>query len=131
MKDNTADANVTLGKKHDEGKSQYFPCPICFGMLEVRHDKNSKPYLICNDCGVQLFIRGKEGIKQFKNLISDYYYKVKSQKLIELIDYYERLKEKLSEIEANKPFFGEDKDLNIQAKAIKKQLNNLKKQLNN
>ena len=128
MKDNTADANVTLGDQHDEEKNQYFPCPICFGMLEVRHDKNSKPYCICNDCGVQLFIRGKKGIKKLKNLIPNYKDKVKSQKLIQLIDYYNRLKEKLAEIEANKPFFGENDDLNIQEKAIKKYLNNLKKQ---
>ena len=120
MQDKTVDANVTLGDQHDEGRNQYFPCPICFGILEVRHDKNSKPYCICNDCGVQLFIRGKEGIKKFKNLISDYNYKVKSQILIELIDYYERLKEKLCEIEANKPIFGENQDLNLQEKAIKK-----------
>ena len=86
-------------------------------------------HCICNDCGMQLFIRGKNGIKKFKNLISDYNYKFKSEKLIELIDYYNRLNGKLCEIEANKPFFGEDEDLNLQEKAIKKQLNNLRKKL--
>ena len=124
---NKENDNVTLGVS-SEDSTEYFPCPICFEMLEVRYSKRSKPYLTCNDCGVQLFVRGKEGIKKFKNLISDYNYKVKSQKLIQLIDYYNRLKEELAEIEANKPFFGEDKDLNIQEKVIKKQLNSLKKQ---
>jgi len=59
-------------------------------MLEVRHDKNSKPYCVCNDCAVQLFIRGKNGIKKFKNLMPNYNCKFKSHKLIELIEYFEK-----------------------------------------
>ena len=124
------DVNVTLGVR-SEDSIEYFPCPVCFEMLDVRHDKNSKPYCVCNACGVQLFIRGKNGIKKLKNLISDYIYKVKSQKLIELIDYYDRLKEQLTKVVAKKPFFGEDKDLNIQEKVIRKQLKSLNKHLNN
>ena len=121
------DVNVTLGVR-GEDSTEYFPCPVCFETLEVRYTKNSKPYCVCNDCGVQMFVRYKKGIQKFKNLISDCNYKVKSQKLIELIDYYDRLNEQLAEVVANKPFFGEDKDLNIQEKVIKKQLNSLKKQ---
>ena len=125
---NENDVNVTLGVS-SEDDIQHFPCPICFEMLEVKYTIKSKPCLTCNDCGVQLFIRGKKGIKIFKNLIPNYNYKFKSQKLIELIEYYEKLNEKLSEIEAKKPIFGENEDLNLQEKAIKKQLNNLRKKL--
>jgi len=50
--------------------------------------------------------------KKFKNLIPNYNYKFKSQKLIEFkIEYYEKLNEKLREIEAKKPIFGENEDL--------------------
>ena len=46
--------------------------------------------------------------KKFKNLIPNYNYKFKSQKLIEFkIEYYEKLRE----IEAKKPIFGENEDL--------------------
>ena len=127
---NQNDINVTLGISSGDD-IQYFPCPICFEMLDLRYDKNSHPYFICDDCGVQLFIRGKKGIKKLKNLIPNYKNKVKSQKLIEIIDYIEELNAKLSEIEAKKPFFGEDKDLNIQEKVIEKQLKSLQKALNN
>ena len=72
---NQNDANVTLGGS-SEDDIQYFPCPTCFEMREIKYTIKTKPYLTCNDCGVQLFIRGKEGIKKFKNLISDYNYKV-------------------------------------------------------
>ncbi len=127
---NQNDANVTLGIS-SEDDIQYFPCPICFEMLEVKYTTKSKPYLTCNDCFVQLFVRGKEGIKKFKNLISDYNYNVKSQKLIELIDYYDRLEEQLAKVVAKKPFFREDKDLNNQEKVIEKYLETLQKKINN
>jgi len=124
------DINVTLGGDNEDS-IEYFPCPTCFEMLDLRYDKKSHPYFICDDCGMQLFIRGKKGIKKLKNLIPNYKNKVKSHKLIEIIDYIEELNAKLSEIEAKKPFFGEDKNLNIQEKVINKQLKSLQKALNN
>ncbi len=123
------DVNVTL-EVNSEDSTEYFPCPVCQEIREVEYTKKSKPYLKCNNCFVQLFVRGKEGIKKFKHLILNYKYKVKSQKLIELIDYYDRLNEQLAKVVANKPFFGEDNDLNIQEKVIKKQLKSLKLILN-
>lgn len=65
------DVNVTLGVS-SEDDIQHFPCPVCFEMLEVKYTFKSKPYLTCNDCGVQLFVRGKEGIKKLKNSIPNY-----------------------------------------------------------
>jgi len=46
-----------------------FPCPICTQPLEVRLTKKNKPYVTCDPCGVQLFIRGPGGIEEFKRLI--------------------------------------------------------------
>jgi transcription elongation factor Elf1 len=46
-----------------------FPCPVCTRPLEVRLTKKSKPYVTCDPCGVQLFIRGPEGIGEFRKLI--------------------------------------------------------------
>ncbi|MFC1979134.1 hypothetical protein ACFLVP_04010 [Chloroflexota bacterium] len=33
------------------------PCWLCGMPVEVRHSKKDKPFLICNNCGVQIFIR--------------------------------------------------------------------------
>ena len=115
MKGNSVDANVTLGDRH-------FPCPICQEMREIRYDKNSKPYCTCNDCGVQLFIRGKIGIRKLENLISNIEYKLQSKELINLIDYYKKLSEKLKEIRKRKPILGGNDDLDAQDKAVEKQL---------
>jgi hypothetical protein len=44
----------------------FFPCPVCSGLRPVRQTKTAKPYLRCDPCGVQLFVRGDEGIKRFR-----------------------------------------------------------------
>jgi hypothetical protein len=46
-----------------------FPCPLCEEGLDVRESKKGKPYVICNPCGVQLFVRGEKGIRRFEQLL--------------------------------------------------------------
>lgn|ERR1700730_12166004 len=48
-----------------------FPCPVCNEGLQVRESKKRKPYVICNGCGVQLFVRTEPGIRKFERLVSD------------------------------------------------------------
>ncbi len=45
------------------------PCLLCGKQLDLRTDKNHKPYVICNPCGVQLFVRRPQGIENLKELI--------------------------------------------------------------
>ena len=51
-----------------DGK-QMFPCPVCTQAREIRLTKKDKPYLVCDPCGVQLFVRGPAGIQEFKRLL--------------------------------------------------------------
>ncbi len=46
-----------------------FPCPVCVRALDVRLTKKNKPYVTCDPCGVQMFIRGPEGIEGLQRLI--------------------------------------------------------------
>ena len=46
-----------------------FPCPVCTDPREVRQTKKGKPYLVCDPCGIQVFIRGPAGIEAFERLI--------------------------------------------------------------
>jgi DNA-directed RNA polymerase subunit RPC12/RpoP len=46
-----------------------FPCPICAGVREVRLTKKNKPYITCDPCGIQVFVRGPAGIIEFNRLI--------------------------------------------------------------
>jgi len=42
----------------------FLPCLLCGCKLEKRTSKkNGKPYFVCDPCGIQLFIRKKQGIE--------------------------------------------------------------------
>jgi hypothetical protein len=56
-----------LGRRRLASK---IPCFLCVQELEQRTDKNRKPYFICDPCGVQIFIRGRQGIKNLSQLIA-------------------------------------------------------------
>src|SRR6267143_639906 len=45
------------------------PCVFCGKNLEQRIDKNGKPYFICDPCGLQMFIRRKQGIDNLRRLV--------------------------------------------------------------
>ena len=46
-----------------------FPCCICEAPLDVRETKNGKPYVICDPCGMQMFVRNRDGIGKFETLV--------------------------------------------------------------
>lgn len=46
-----------------------FPCPVCATPQAVRITKKDKPYITCNSCGVQVFVRGRLGIDEFNRLV--------------------------------------------------------------
>jgi hypothetical protein len=50
---------------------RHFPCPVCGEIRHVRTTRRGKPYLHCDPCGVQLFIRGQAGIERFEKLLAD------------------------------------------------------------
>ena len=51
-----------------DGK-RMFPCPVCAAPCEVKLTKKGKPYLVCDPCGVQVFVRGPAGIVAFDRLV--------------------------------------------------------------
>lgn len=63
-----------------------FPCPICTRALDVRLTKKNKPYVTCDPCGVQMFVRGPGGIDDFNRLIQ----RGKDAGLLERLDEMER-----------------------------------------
>jgi DNA-directed RNA polymerase subunit RPC12/RpoP len=46
-----------------------FPCPVCACARPVRQTKKAKPYVVCDPCGIQLFVRGPDGIAAFNRFI--------------------------------------------------------------
>lgn len=52
------------------GKRQ-FPCPVCTSLLDVRESKKSKPYVVCDYCGIQMFVRNPAGIRAFNQQVEN------------------------------------------------------------
>ena len=48
-----------------------FPCPVCRLPLDVRQSKKAKPYVVCEQCGIQLFVRNPAGIRAFDRLVAE------------------------------------------------------------
>jgi chaperonin cofactor prefoldin len=47
----------------------FLPCILCGNKLRKRSDKHEKPYFVCDPCGIQFFVRGKQGIERLDNLL--------------------------------------------------------------
>jgi DNA-directed RNA polymerase subunit RPC12/RpoP len=47
------------------------PCFLCHKQLDLRISKTEKPYFVCEDCGMQIFVRGKRGIQRLQKLLGD------------------------------------------------------------
>ena len=48
-----------------------FPCPVCRLPLDVRQSKKGKPYVVCEQCGIQMFVRNPAGIRAFNRLVAE------------------------------------------------------------
>jgi hypothetical protein len=48
---------------------QSLPCFLCGRKLEKRVSKSDKPYFVCDSCGIQLFVRRKDGIERLGALL--------------------------------------------------------------
>jgi len=49
--------------------AKFIWCFLCSQELMQRKDKHGKPYFVCDPCGVQMFIRGRQGIKNLGQLL--------------------------------------------------------------
>lgn len=46
------------------------PCLLCGKELDQRSDKHGHPYFVCDPCGLQMFVRRKQGIENLQHLIN-------------------------------------------------------------
>lgn len=110
-------------------KNDYFSCPICQKMLPLKRDRNKKSYCICNDCGVQLFIRGKKGNRRLGVLLGNTKVTGDSKTGRYASYYLEFLEGKLESIRQNKLAFGKDADPKHQQETIENQIHKLHKSI--
>lgn len=46
-------------------KVDKIPCPGCGAPTPVKTGKSGKPYIRCDDCGIDVFVRGAKGVRKF------------------------------------------------------------------
>jgi hypothetical protein len=120
----TDNVNVTLGRDGNgnpfEGKK--FPCCVCSAGLEIRLSKRGKPYCTCIPCGIQIFFRGKTGIRRLTEIL-------RSEKLafgnsldtipaIILFNQIEQMRSQKKELEAKQGLIVQDPDLTNAIRAV-------------
>jgi len=47
----------------------FLPCFLCGRKLEKRTSKSEKPYFVCDPCGIQFFVRRKDGMERLDTLM--------------------------------------------------------------
>jgi DNA-directed RNA polymerase subunit RPC12/RpoP len=73
-KQRSGNVNVTLGQIPESLKvlqDKELPCILCGEGLPILFTKRNKPYCVCNNCGIQVFFRGKPGIVRLRNMAID------------------------------------------------------------
>jgi hypothetical protein len=110
-----------------------FPCPICGMGLQIRSSQRQKPYCICDLCGVQVFIRGKKGIKRLRELLEDEtIIPAKDSGAGTALSLYNRLRQlktQKRELEGKQGFIFRDPDLDNAISAVEKEIDRIKAEL--
>ncbi|MBI4480956.1 MAG: hypothetical protein HY651_13130 [Acidobacteria bacterium] len=57
------------GNQARELQGKPFQCPLCGTELPIEITQKQKPYCVCNTCGIQIFFRGKLGIKRLQIML--------------------------------------------------------------
>jgi len=116
---------------------QFFPCFLCGNKLEKRSDKHSKPYFVCDGCGIQLFVRKKHGIELLDKLLSSAEknaipFKEAAHRVFEvqaLLSEIDGTKAQIKKVEEEIGFLFPDEEKMRARDALKIRLNNLVSQL--
>src|SRR6266446_7010198 len=115
----------------------FLPCFLGGEKLERRTDKNGKPYFVCNNCGIQLFVRKPHGIELLDKLLrnvakneipfkqcADEIYKIQA-----LLTEINGIKQQIDRLESQKGLFFPDQDKVRACNLLKTKLANLFRKL--
>lgn len=110
-----------------------FPCPVCGMGLQIRISRREKPYCICNLCGIQIFFRGKAGIRRPKELLEEEkMISARDSSASESVSLYnrlEQLKTQRKELENKQGFIFRNPDLDNAISAVEKEIDRIKNEL--
>ena len=122
-------------------ENEELPCFLCGKTLEIRHTKRNKPYFICQNCGIQAFVRYDAGIKRLDELVQELdNYESAHRKLLgssfevmSLISRLIELKDRFAEIDQGsglREFLTGSSGCETEKRALAKEIRKIKSQLN-
>jgi hypothetical protein len=120
----TDNVNVTLDQKCQDGafSGRVFPCCVCSANLDILLSKKGKPYCTCLQCGIQIFFRGKSGIRRLTEILnSNNLAQGTALDLVPAIILYNRIlqmRSQKTELEEKRGFITRDPDLENAIHAI-------------
>ena len=120
-------------KQVEQFRGKPFPCPVCGMDLPVEITYRKKPYCTCKLCGIQIFFRGKEGIKRLEKLLENgkqiYEDFLGANQAITLYNRLEKLKQKQNELKEKQGIIIKDQDLENTIAAINGEIIQLQAEL--
>jgi DNA-directed RNA polymerase subunit RPC12/RpoP len=109
------------------------PCFLCTQELRQRKDKNGKPYFVCDPCGMQIFVRGRQGIENLAELIAtlrqhDFPFREHARVLHEIqavLTEIRGLKKELKKLDGLLNIFSDDEHKERARELLKRRIENL------
>ena len=123
-----ANVNVTLDAP-DWFMGKRFPCPVCGSDLPLRLARTQKPYCHCDSCGLQLFIRGKNGIHKLKQLLASDAISSGVSEATMIMSRLQKLKEERERFEDRQGFLFRDKDLDQAIRVVDREIDFVRREL--
>jgi DNA-directed RNA polymerase subunit RPC12/RpoP len=109
------------------------PCFLCSQELRQRKDKNDKPYFVCDSCGMQIFVRGRQGIENLAQLIAtlrehDFPFKEHARVLHEIqatLTEMRGVKKEIKSLDSVLNIFSEDEDRERTRELLRRRIESL------
>lgn len=60
-----------VSREVEDLEGRDWPCPVCGEGRDIRLSKKGKPYYVCSDCGVQVFVREDPGIGRMLEVLEN------------------------------------------------------------
>ena len=110
-----------------------FPCLLCGTGLEIRLSRKEKPYCICNSCGIQVFFRGKTGIKRLREILEAKILIVgkesETDRALVLYNHIQQLRGRKKTLEEKQGLIFRDEALDITIRAVDKEIERVQGEL--
>jgi DNA-directed RNA polymerase subunit RPC12/RpoP len=117
----------------DSLEGSEFPCLLCGTGLEIRLSQKGKPYCVCNSCGIQVFFRGKTGIRRLREIIEAKILIVgkesETDRALVLYNHIQQLRGRKKILEEKQGLIFRDEALDITIRAVDKEIERVQGEL--